>query len=125
GVYIESLVNKKKQFRSDETFIAHIHSVLLQLASKSYLYYHSYCLNSTSNKDAQFSSTNHQAGKKTMASFLGVTDGDADIVKYWVELIKQQQVDDFIARINGYSNHDQLPSPPVRIDFRQSREYAV
>ncbi|XP_070568600.1 guanine nucleotide exchange protein smcr8a-like isoform X2 [Ptychodera flava] len=129
GNFINGIVSRKKQFKSDQVFIAYIHSILLELASKAYLYYHSFCLNSTDGKSLQSSSSsptnNHKTSVSGFLGKLGVTDGDAKIVEYWVELVKQQQVDDFMARVKGYASHDQLPPPPIRIDYKQCQEYRV
>ncbi|XP_077976951.1 guanine nucleotide exchange protein smcr8a-like [Glandiceps talaboti] len=128
GFYINTIVSRKKQFKTDQVFLAYIHSILLELASKAYLYYHSFCLNSTSIKSSESSRSPTKNLKPSMSGYLsklGLVDSDAKIVEYFVELIKQQQVDDFIARVKGYCSHDQLPSPTIRIDYKQSQEYRV
>ncbi|XP_030850312.1 guanine nucleotide exchange protein smcr8a isoform X2 [Strongylocentrotus purpuratus] len=132
GNILDSIVNRNKHFQIDQCYLAHIQSVLLQLASKAFLYYHSYCLNSpnsrlinsTSSADSTSRLMNSSPARVNSASFLsklGLVDGDCKIVEYWVELIKRQQLDE-IMRQQGYAD---IPSPSIRLDHRVCNRYQM
>ncbi|XP_035664558.1 uncharacterized protein LOC118408047 [Branchiostoma floridae] len=129
GTYINAIVSRKKDFKVDEPYIGYIHSMLLELASKAFLYYHSYCLNSPNVENMQ-SHDGEKLQKKTAAGFLGklgVQDGDAKVVEYLAEIIKQQQVDDLLIRHDkqARSRDSELPPPPIRTEYRACSQYRV
>ncbi|XP_066284376.1 guanine nucleotide exchange protein SMCR8-like [Branchiostoma lanceolatum] len=129
GTYINAIVSRKKDFKVDEPYIGYIHSMLLELASKAFLYYHSYCLNSPNVENMQ-SHDGEKLKKKTAAGFLGklgVQDGDAKVVEYLAEIIKQQQVDDLLLRHDrqARSRDSELPPPPIRTEYRACSQYRV
>ncbi|XP_078619708.1 guanine nucleotide exchange protein smcr8a-like [Branchiostoma floridae x Branchiostoma japonicum] len=129
GTYINAIVSRKKDFKVDEPYIGYIHSMLLELASKAFLYYHSYCLNSPNVENMQ-RHDGEKLQKKTAAGFLGklgVQDGDAKVVEYLAEIIKQQQVDDLLIRHDKQtrSRDSELPPPPIRTEYRACSQYRV
>ncbi|XP_078698025.1 guanine nucleotide exchange protein SMCR8-like isoform X2 [Branchiostoma floridae x Branchiostoma belcheri] len=129
GTYINAIVSRKKDFKVDEPYIGYIHSILLELASKAFLYYHSYCLNSPNVENMQ-SHDGEKLQKKTAAGFLGklgVQDGDAKVVEYLAEIIKQQQVDDLLLRHDkqARSRDSELPPPAIRTEYRACSQYRV
>nr|XP_054753811.1 uncharacterized protein LOC129259558 [Lytechinus pictus] len=131
GNVLDSIVSRNKHFQTDQCYLAHIQSTLLQLASKAFLYYHSYCLNSPNshliNSTSSADSTirqNSSPARVNSASFLsklGLVDGDCKIVEYWVELIKRQQLDEIMHQ-QGYT---EIPSPSIRLDHRVCSRYQM
>ncbi|XP_063954446.1 guanine nucleotide exchange protein smcr8a-like isoform X1 [Lytechinus pictus] len=131
GNVLDSIVSRNKHFQTDQCYLAHIQSTLLQLASKAFLYYHSYCLNSPNshliNSTSSADSTirqNSSPARVNSASFLsklGLVDGDCKIVEYWVELIKRQQLDEIMHQ-QGYAD---IPSPSIRLDHRVCSRYQM
>jgi hypothetical protein len=100
GFHLTHMIKTCKHFRSDQACIAFIHSHLLELAQNAFVYYHSYCLNSPNLQPIQgsdTSNTGHDQVRNASIAYLnrlGISDGDVDIIEYWVEIIKQQQMDE-------------------------------
>ncbi|XP_071478743.1 guanine nucleotide exchange protein smcr8a-like [Diadema antillarum] len=131
GTCLDAIVSRHKHFQTDQSYLAYIQSVLLELASKAFLYYHSYCLNSpnsqlvnsTSSGDSYQRPTNTppRVSPSSFLAKLGLMDGDSRIVEYWVELIKRQQIDEILQK-QGCST---MPNPSIRLDHRMCSRYQI
>lgn len=99
GHYLRAFFNFSNQWPSNAAIVAFIHSVFLELASKSYVYYYSYCLGGLQccfGKRDQSGGTGKAAELRNgseILSRLRVYFSDAKIVQYFAELVKQQQVE--------------------------------
>ncbi|XP_064617657.1 guanine nucleotide exchange protein SMCR8-like isoform X2 [Liolophura sinensis] len=104
GHYVNLLLNHVSHFKSEESFIAYLHSVLLEIASEAFVYYHLFCLSSSGNKSRGSTPTvqyeNYRKSSSATCRKLGLQDCDARIVEYLVELIKRQQVEEFFTKMN-------------------------
>ncbi|KAL9968636.1 hypothetical protein ACROYT_G020751 [Oculina patagonica] len=100
GHYLRSLCNYANQWPTNAALVAFVHSVFLELANKSYVYYYCYCLGGlqwscckrNQRSDPGLVVEVHGDGSEIL-SRLGVHFSDAKIVQYFTELIKQQQID--------------------------------
>ncbi|XP_033123540.1 guanine nucleotide exchange protein SMCR8-like isoform X2 [Anneissia japonica] len=116
GTYVHALVNKSRMLRSDVSFVAYIQTVFLEMASKAFLYYHSYCLADHNAKNSS-ELMNPSKEKETIEKFLaklGIADGDTHIIMYWTELIKQQQ----LLGMNSFTRCGNLPLQSIHLDYR-------
>ncbi|XP_038059585.1 guanine nucleotide exchange protein SMCR8-like [Patiria miniata] len=127
GSHLTDMVKTCKHFRSDQACIAYIHSRLLELAQNAFVYYHSYYINSPNFQPATGSDTSRTGsdqmrnGSISYLSRLGIEDGDVDVIEYWVDIIKQQQVDELYLQAGSAT----APPPSVRSDQRQCEMYQV
>jgi len=100
GHYLLSICNPANQWPTNAALVAFVHSVFLELANKSYVYYYCYCLGglqwysckSSQRSDPGLAVKVHGDGSEIL-SRLYVHFSDAKIVQYFAELIKQQQID--------------------------------
>ncbi|XP_071800582.1 guanine nucleotide exchange protein smcr8a-like isoform X2 [Asterias amurensis] len=124
GSYLNLLIKSFKSFRSDQAYIAFIHCIFSELAAKAFVYHHSFMLNSPPfqplpENDGTISEM--LAKSNVYLSKLGVAEGDADIIRYWVEIIKQQQIDEMYVQTGSTVT----PTPSEQLDYRQCKEYQI
>ncbi|XP_022100716.1 guanine nucleotide exchange protein SMCR8-like isoform X2 [Acanthaster planci] len=138
GFHLTHMIKTCKHFRSDQACIAFIHSHLLELAQNTFVYYHSYCLNSpnlqlisgtdkvktkiTLRSDTSKTGTDQMRNTSiAYLSKLGISDGDVDIVEYWVEII-QQQIDDELGLQAGSAI---ILPPSVHVEHKECKMFQV
>lgn len=108
GHYLRSFCNYANQWPTNAALVAFVHSVFLELANKSYVYYYAYCLGGLkwccceSNQRSDFGQVVESRDASETLRKLRVYFSDAKIVQYFAELIKQQQVDFYQSQ-----HHDQ------------------
>ncbi|XP_065828955.1 guanine nucleotide exchange protein smcr8a-like [Oscarella lobularis] len=119
GHFVDSIVNRNKQWKSEAAYVAHIHSVFLEMAQKTYLFYHAFILNPSPGISKAPSSAAHQARERpsqmTPESFLSklnVTDDDQRIIKHFANTVSLQQLGDVSDR-----------APTVHLDHRKCRSF--
>lgn len=124
GRFVDSIVARQKHWKNEEAYIAHIHSVFLEIAQKAFIFYHKYIMNPSVSLSPRMSpitgtdflckteksSTRPDTYLKTN---LDVTQGDADIIWYFAEIICRQQMAEY---------QDSGP-PAIKLDHRQSQTY--
>lgn len=99
GHYLRSFCNFSNQWPTNSSLVAFVHSVFLELANKSYIYYYAYCLEGLeccfgkSSKRADSGHADEMRDASEILSRLRVHFSDAKIVQYFAELVKQQQVE--------------------------------
>lgn len=124
GHYLRSFCNHANQWPTNAALVAFIHSVFLELANKSYVYYYTYCLGGlqwccckSSQRSYPGQAVEARDGSEIL-SRLRVHFSDAKIVQHFAELIKQQQVDfyqslspdqDFSDEVAVSADSDSLP----------------
>ncbi|CAH3044368.1 unnamed protein product [Porites evermanni] len=97
GHYLRSFCNYASRWPSNAALVAFVHSVFLELASKSYVYYYNYCLGGLHWCYCK----RYTCGLLTVPDASDVLNrlrvhfSDAKVVQYFAELIKQQQIDFF------------------------------
>jgi hypothetical protein len=120
GELLKPILSRTKDRKNEPTFLAHIHSVLADIAMQAYVYYHGYCINSARNKrrlSPEAAPVRHHKVKeetvKTRKQFLhqiGLKSNDVDIVEYLVSVIQNQQLEEHSIASS--------PNAPVTVKLR-------
>ncbi|XP_065906968.1 guanine nucleotide exchange protein SMCR8-like isoform X2 [Dysidea avara] len=92
-------ISRRTEWKSEQTFMAHIHSVLLDIATKAFVYYHLYCIAKREERprDPLYSPTlsakdHNIPSKKKIFLKLNIEKSDKDIIQYLSEVISYQQL---------------------------------
>lgn len=97
GDVLTTLYSKRKSFKSEKPFLALIHSTLMELALKSFVYYYSFCMKPPSGKSSwQDPGESHLQRCKSQAFLASLSLGthDANIVRYFTDVVKRQQLEE-------------------------------
>ncbi|KAJ8027515.1 Guanine nucleotide exchange protein SMCR8 [Holothuria leucospilota] len=123
GTFLTETLNQCKHFHSDQSCIAVIEAMMISYAAKAFTFYHTYCLNTLMSHSQKHKSDNHNMQNKLTASVflakINVVEGDAKIVQYWVDIIKQQQIAEFLRQSCP-------PAPvknPIKLDYEMCNKY--
>lgn len=123
GTFLTETLNQCKHFHSDQSCIAVIEAMMIGYAAKAFTFYHTYCLNTLMSHSQKHKSDNHNMQNKLTASVflakINVVEGDAKIVQYWVDIIKQQQIAEFLRQSCP-------PAPvknPIKLDYEMCNKY--
>ena len=94
GELLNPIVTKNRDRKENEgLYLAHIHSVLLSICMKAFVYYHGYCLQAGIHAAGKAQSTH--SSRKRRANFLEklqIRDSDVDIIEHLVEVLRFQQL---------------------------------
>eukprot|EP00731_Ephydatia_muelleri_P031961 Em0023g468a len=94
GELLNPIVTKNRDRKENEgLYLAHIHSVLLSICMKAFVYYHGYCLQAGVHVAGKAQSTH--SSRKKRAQFLEklqIHDSDVDIIEHLVEVLRFQQL---------------------------------
>ncbi|XP_070190921.1 guanine nucleotide exchange protein SMCR8-like [Littorina saxatilis] len=97
GTMLNSVLQQKKSFRTDAQHVALIHSWLMEIGNKAFIFYHSFCLGEAGGLTQSHSIEKHREQYNTticsLMNRLGVRDHDITIVEYLAEKVKQSQLE--------------------------------
>ncbi|XP_067675882.1 guanine nucleotide exchange protein smcr8a-like [Haliotis asinina] len=96
GNLLTALISKKKVFNTDTEFVAYIHCWLMELSSKAFIFYHSFCLGTAGimyDQNLQRQKEQYQSTVRSFIAKLGVTDDDIHIVEYLAEIVKMSEIE--------------------------------
>lgn len=128
GDALRHIYQQCRNYKSDEAFISYIHCELLELAMKSYVYYHGFCISGKHNgfsslQEPYWRAVHYNHISAEYIKKLGVHPGDVAIVEYLAEVIKMQQTEEWL--------QDQCDSPglsadsgntlPVKLDYVENK----
>ncbi|ESO93217.1 hypothetical protein LOTGIDRAFT_232675 [Lottia gigantea] len=120
GVLINNIISKKKCFKTDADFIAYTHCWLMDIASKVFIFYHSFCLGSTKLliNSSTISSYKQQYcnSVKGFLTKLGIHDNDSPIIEYLTEVVK-------LIQLNITPNEDGSRVLPVALSYKPCQLY--
>ncbi|XP_074653677.1 guanine nucleotide exchange protein smcr8a-like [Tubulanus polymorphus] len=128
GQVVKLIVRKCKNFPSEEAYVAFIESVLLELASKAFIFYHTYVIYKGTNDSALTGGQTYERSRElaqpssTMFSTIGIHRGDWSIIQYFAEVIKQQQTDEYYGKEFGLVDR---PVPPLKLNFHRLSTYKM
>eukprot|EP00040_Diaphanoeca_grandis_P031088 m.185242 g.185242 ORF g.185242 m.185242 type:complete len:815 (-) comp32223_c1_seq1:129-2573(-) len=121
GVFLHTLLLCDSKVPYEKMLLAHIHSEFLEWASTAFLFYHQFCMKSRRRTatielyDAERFVSWSSAVRAEQLAYLEhqeVTQCDAHIMMYWVEVVKLQQISE-----NYKSRGQQAAMPGVKMDF--------
>lgn len=131
GELLKPIVSRTKDKKNEEVFLTHIHSVLMEIAMKAFVYYHGYCisLNGTkrsptfelSPRKCHTVISDKAIFKKLKMAFLqklGIKNSDVDIIEYFVDVIREQQLAEW--GLEG-ANGSPFDEEPVRMHLQTKR----
>ncbi|XP_046368908.2 guanine nucleotide exchange protein SMCR8-like isoform X2 [Haliotis rufescens] len=96
GNLLTALISKKKVFNTDTEFVGFIHCWLMELSSKAFIFYHSFCLGTAGimyDQNLQRQKEQYQSTVRSFIAKLGVTDDDIHIVEYLAEIVKMSEIE--------------------------------
>ncbi|GFS21940.1 smith-Magenis syndrome chromosomal region candidate 8 [Elysia marginata] len=97
GHFINTLLSKKKAFKTDAQLLAYIHWWLMDVMSKTFIFYHSFCMGSSGSiiysQSAKDQRDSYCGAVSAIMAKLGVKDSDCDIVEHLTELTKLSQIE--------------------------------
>lgn len=125
GELLKPILMRNKDRKNEAVFLTHIHSVISDIAMRAFIYYHGHCSSQTtllrrpSSSEAaprKYHTVTSEPPKKTRSTFLqllGVKDSDVDIIEYFVEVLRDQQLLEW--RADGASHGGPGRDGPVTI----------
>ncbi|XP_065185542.1 uncharacterized protein LOC135816099 isoform X2 [Sycon ciliatum] len=133
GNFVSNIVHRQKKWMDDRSYLAHIHSVFLQMGCKAFLYFHNFCLNIPLHRRERNSRTGvaplpdsserfaqSRTTKSGFLTHLGISECDRHIIEYFVDVVKMQQMDQF--RHSNNMDGDDYP-PTIRLDHSKCSVY--
>ncbi|KAL8599067.1 hypothetical protein ACOMHN_006876 [Nucella lapillus] len=100
GTMLNSVLQQKKSFKTDAQHVAYIHSWLMEVSNKAFIFYHSFCLGEAGGLTQSHSVQRHReqytATICCLMNRLGVRDHDIPIVEYMAEKVKLSQLEPHI-----------------------------
>ncbi|XP_076445697.1 guanine nucleotide exchange protein SMCR8-like [Babylonia areolata] len=100
GTMLNSILQQRKSFKTDAQHVAFIHSWLMELSSKAFIFYHFFCLGDAGGLTQCHSLQRHReqynASICCLMNRLGVRDHDVTIVEHIAERVKLAQLEPHI-----------------------------
>ncbi|GFN77489.1 Smith-Magenis syndrome chromosomal region candidate 8 [Plakobranchus ocellatus] len=119
GHFIPALLSKRKVFKTDAQLLSFIQWWLMDIMSKAFLFYHSFCMSSAGSiiysQSAKDQRDSYCGAVSAVMARLGVKDSDCDILEHLAELAKFSQLE----QSGSHGNNQSCGSMPVPLRLHQ------
>ncbi|XP_078316149.1 guanine nucleotide exchange protein SMCR8-like isoform X1 [Crassostrea virginica] len=114
GYYLSLLDNRLRFYKMEEMLTTLIKSILVELSSKAFIYFHSFCIGpaGVGRQDYKFLQQQSSSFQRRVSNFMakiGVHDSDIHIIEFLSENVKQQLIEEHFQSRTGVSYMPERP----------------